>query len=89
MITLNKTTNLTGVSKVEVDGKEVQVAIMGASIGPSGKFNTNRTIQNPELFELEKDEVLKDFAAFDDYVYSVAEQEGENWKGGANAESTQ
>ena len=40
-----------------------------------GAPNISRAIQNVELFNANKEEVLKDFAAFDNYVYSLMETE--------------
>lgn len=72
MLTFNKTVNVNGISVVESDGKQVQVAYMNASINVNGAFNSNRSIQNKEMFETHKEEVVEDFAAFDDYVYQLA-----------------
>lgn len=72
MVTLNKTTNVNGISVVEVDGKQVQAAYMNASINVNGAFNSNHSIQNRDVFESHKKEVLEDFAAFDDYVYRLS-----------------
>lgn len=72
MVKLNKTVNVNGISMVEVDGKELQVAYMNASINVDGAFNSNHSIQNKAMFEAHKDEVLEDFATFDDYVYEIA-----------------
>ena len=58
-----------------IDGKEEQVAYMNASIPVGGAPNISRAIQNVELFNANKEEVLKDFAAFDNYVYSLMETE--------------
>lgn len=75
MVKLNKQTTVTGVCVLTVDGKEEQVAYMNASIPVGGAPNISRTIQNVELFNANKEEVLKDFAAFDNYVYSLMETE--------------
>ncbi len=72
MLTFNKTTNVNGISTVESDGKQVQVAYMNASINVNGAFNSTRSIQNKDLFELHKKEVLEDFSSFDTYVYQLA-----------------
>lgn len=71
MVKLNKQTTVTGVCVLTVDDKEEQVAYMNASIPVGGAPNINRAIQNVELFSTNKEEVLKDFAAFDTYVYSL------------------
>ena len=65
MIKLNKQTSVTGACLLTIDGKEEQVAFMNANIPVSGTPNISRAIQNVELFKVNKDEVLKDFEAFD------------------------
>ena len=75
MVKLNKQTTGTGACVLTVDGKEEQVAYMNASIPVGGAPNISRAIQNVELFNANKEEVLKDFAAFDNYVYSLMETE--------------
>lgn len=74
MLTFNKTTNVTGISIIETDGKQVQAAYMSASINVDGAFNTTHSIQNKDVFEENKDEVLSDFTAFDGYVYQIAQE---------------
>ncbi len=75
MVKLNKQTTATGVCVLTIDGKEKQVAYMNATIPVGGAPNLGKTIQNVELFNTNKEEVLKDFAAFDNYVYSLMETE--------------
>ncbi len=72
MLTFNKTVNVNGVSTVESGGKRVQVAYMNAAINVNGAFTSNRSIQNKEMFEEHKEEVIEDFSSFDDYVYRLA-----------------
>lgn len=75
MVKLNKQVSVTGACVLTVDGKEEQVAYMNASIPVGGTPNISRAIQNVELFNANKEEVLKDFTAFDNYVYSLMETE--------------
>ncbi|WP_270392685.1 hypothetical protein [Butyribacter intestini] len=75
MVKLNKQVSVTGACVLTVDGKEEQVAYMNASIPVGGAPNISRAIQNVELFNTNKEEVLKDFAAFDEYIYSLMETE--------------
>lgn len=75
MVKLNKQVSVTGACVLTVDGKEEQVAYMNASIPVGGATNISRAIQNVELFNANKEEILKDFAAFDNYVYSLMETE--------------
>lgn len=74
MVKLNKQTTLTGVSVLTIDGEEKQVAYMNATIPVGGTPNIGHSIQNVELFNASKEEVLKDFAAFDAYVYKTMEE---------------
>lgn len=85
MVTLNKIINIQGVSTVG----GVQVAFMNASVNIDGQTNISRNIQNKEIFDQNKDEVIKDFLAFDDYVYSLDFEDGTKHRGDADAESTQ
>lgn len=75
MVKLNKQTTVTGACVLTIDGKEEQVAYMNASIPVGGAPNISRAIQNVDLFNANKEEVLKDFAAFDAYVYDLMEAE--------------
>lgn len=76
MVKLNKQTTVTGVSVLTIKGEEKQVAYMNATIPVSGTPNIGRSIQDVELFNVNKDEVLEDFAAFDEYVYSLINEKG-------------
>ena len=78
MVKLNKQTSVTGACVLNVDGKEEQVAFMNANIPVSGTPNINRAIQNVELFKGNKDEVLKDFEAFDEYVYGLMDENADS-----------
>ena len=78
MVKLNKQTSVTGACVLTIDGKEEQVAFLNANIPVSGTPNINRAIQNVELFKGNKDEVLKDFEAFDDYVYGLMEENADS-----------
>ena len=78
MVKLNKQTSVTGACVLTVDGKEEQVAFLNANIPVSGTPNINRAIQNVELFKGNKDEVLKDFEAFDEYVYGLMEENADS-----------
>lgn len=71
MVKLNKQTTVTGASVLTVDSKEEQVAYMNATIPIGGAPNIGHAIQNVDLFNTNKEEVLKDFAAFDEYIYSL------------------
>ena len=78
MVKLNKQTSVTGACVLTIDGKEEQVAFMNANIPVSGTPNISRAIQNVELFKENKDEVLKDFEAFDEYVYGLMDENADS-----------
>lgn len=69
MVKFNRQTTLTGVSVLTVNGEEKPVAYVNATIPVSGAPNIGRSIQDVKLFNENKDEILKDFAAFDEEVY--------------------
>lgn len=77
MVKLNKQVSVTGACVLTVDGKEEQVAYMSASIPVGGAPNIGRSIQNVEVFNANKEEVLKDFVAFDEYVYGLMEEKNQ------------
>lgn len=86
MVTINQSINVNGVS--EIDG--VNIAFMSANVPIDGKVSVNRQIQDKEAFEKNKEEIMKDFIAFDEYVYSLDSKDDTKQKdGGADAESTQ
>lgn len=72
MVEINQSISVQGISVID----EVNVAFMSANIPIDGKISINKQIQNKEAFEKSKDEVMKDFMAFDEYVYSLDLQEG-------------
>ena len=73
MLKTNKSISITGTSNVDVseNGNTVSkiVAYMNATIPENGDLNINKSIQNRELFDSNKDDVLADFAEFESYVY--------------------
>lgn len=75
MLKTNKSVTVTGQSFIEVDNNNGQsekiVAYMNASIPEHGDININKSIQDKELFNLNKKDVLKDFSEFENYVYSL------------------
>ena len=75
MVKLNKQVSVTGASVLTIDGEEKQVAYMNATIPVGGTPNIGHSIQDLDLFSTNKEEVLKDFAAFDAYVYDLMEAE--------------
>jgi histidinol phosphatase-like enzyme len=74
MVVLNKSITINGASVINDGEKDVQVAYMNASIQTDGNLNINKAIQNSEMFESNKDDVLKDFAAFEEFVYKELEE---------------
>lgn len=77
MLKTNKSISVSGQSLIEVteNGNKVtkQVAYMNASIPEEGNLSINKSIQDKQLFETNKESVLADFSEFETYVYGLAE----------------
>lgn len=75
MLNINKTTNVSGQSFVEVTENDStvkkQVAYMNASVSENGNVNINKSIQDVTLFNENKEAVLADFTEFENYVYGL------------------
>ena len=75
MLNINKTTNVSGQSLIEVTENDStvkkQVAYMNASVSENGNVNINKSIQDITLFTANKEVVLADFAEFENYVYGL------------------
>lgn len=75
MLNINKTTNVSGQSLIEVTENDStlkkQVAYMNASVSENGNVNINKSIQDITLFNENKDAVLADFTEFENYVYGL------------------
>ena len=75
MLNINKTTNVSGQSLIEVTENDStvkkQVAYMNASVSENGNVNINKSIQDITLFNENKKAVLADFTEFENYVYGL------------------
>ena len=75
MLNINKTTNVSGQSLIEVAENDStvkkQVAYMNASVSENGNVNINKSIQDIALFNENKEAVLADFTEFENYVYGL------------------
>ena len=75
MLNINKTTNVSGQSLIEVTENDStvkkQVAYMNASVSENGNVNINKSIQDVALFNANKEAVLADFTEFENYVYGL------------------
>lgn len=75
MLNINKTTNVSGQSFIEVTENDStvkkQVAYMNASVSENGNVNINKSIQDIALFNENKEAVLADFTEFENYVYGL------------------
>ena len=75
MLNINKTTNVSGQSFIEVTENDStvkkQVAYMNASVSENGNVNINKSIQDITLFTANKEVVLADFTEFENYVYGL------------------
>ena len=68
MLTTRESTLITGSSDVMVGEEKIFVASLSATINGTD-INISKTISNREVFETNKEEVQKDFAEFENYVY--------------------
>lgn len=68
MLSVQKSVNFSGMSSVEVDGKQKVFAYFNANIGTDGKHNVNYSIQDEELYKANKDIFKADRAEFEDAV---------------------
>ena len=68
MLTTRQSILITGSSDVMVGDEKIFVASLSATINGTD-INISKTISNREVFETNKEEVQKDFAEFENYVY--------------------
>ena len=68
MLTTRESILITGSSDVMVGDEKIFVASLSATINGTD-INISKTISNREVFETNKEEVQKDFAEFENYVY--------------------
>lgn len=68
MLSVQKSVNFSGMSSVEVDGKQKVFAYFNANIGTDGKHNVNYSIQDEELYKANKNIFKADRAEFEDAV---------------------
>lgn len=68
---MEKSTTVTGQSIVTVDDKPVTVAFMNATIQANGTVSIGHIINDKHAFDTNTEQVQKDFAEFDAYVYSL------------------
>ena len=68
MLTTRESILITGSSDVMVGDEKIFVASLSATINGTD-INISKTISNREVFETNKEEVQKDFADFENYVY--------------------
>ena len=69
MVAIRDTIIITGSSEVMIGDEKVFVASLSATINGSD-INITKTISNKEAFDAHKEEVQKDFAEFEEYVYA-------------------
>ena len=68
MLTTRESILITGSSDVMVGDEKVFVASLSATINGTD-INISKTISNKDVFETNREEVQKDFADFENYVY--------------------
>lgn len=71
MVLLNEQITVTGASIIEEGESETRIAYMSANVSADGKPSISHVIQDKDAFKANKEEVLKDFSAFDEYVYNL------------------
>lgn len=71
MIKINTTTNVSANIYVGEAENQKNVAYANASVSKDGNVNINKSIQDSEAFKTNKEAVLKDFTAFETYVYGI------------------
>ena len=73
MLSIQKSINFSGTSRIEVTGESKPFAYFNANIGADGNHNVNYSIQNEELYKANKDVFKADRAEFEETVdyYSV------------------
>ena len=70
MLETRKSTTFTGTSNIKVDGKNMAVASLSASISEEGTPNISKSILNRELYIANKEEVSNDMMEFEDLAFS-------------------
>ena len=68
MLTTRQSILITGSSDVMAGDEKVFVASLSATINGTD-INISKTISNKDVFETNREEVQKDFADFENYVY--------------------
>ena len=68
MLTTRESILITGSSDVMVGDEKIFVASLSATINGTD-INISKTISTRDVFETPKEEVQKDFADFENYVY--------------------
>lgn len=68
MLTIRDSILITGSSDVMVGDEKIIVASLSATINDTN-VNISKAISNRDVFETHKEEVQKDFADFENYVY--------------------
>lgn len=75
LVNKSRTQNFVAVSAVNVtEGQGDAVAYLNGSINQNNEVVTNMQIRDMDLFNAHKEEVLADRNAFDEEVYSYAEE---------------
>lgn len=69
MLTIRDTVMINASSEIVNGDDKIFVASLSATINDSDT-NITKTISNREAFEIHKEEVQKDFAEFEEYVYN-------------------
>lgn len=70
MLETKKSITFIGTSNIKVEGKNMAVASLSASISEEGTPNISKSVLNRELFIENKEEVSNDMKEFEDLAFS-------------------
>lgn len=74
MVRINQNTSIQGTITVKTEAGEVNIGYVSANVPKAANdFVINKNIQNTTLFVENREEVLKDIAEFEKYVYSLVD----------------
>lgn len=72
MLEVTKNITLNGVSKI--DGQAVAYMSANISTDGAGSSNVNKSISNKDLYDMNKTQVRKDMAEFEEKVYQLEDE---------------
>lgn len=74
MLKLSETSDLQAIISIPTDAGDVNIGYVNARVPKNGNdISISKVIQNIPLFNANKENILKDIAEFEKYVYSLVE----------------